>query len=97
MSDTTDVIHMANETAKIIQEANDRYVRLKAAVREVELARSDLIGPTFSSDRVKAVTRRAWPSVLRIGGAVATGGGLSALAADPGAFASLLGVLGIGG
>ncbi len=86
----TTTLEQANATARTLDRAYDEYLELKEAMERVEAARAKLVGSPYGTARVSTVMRRYWPSVLKVGTAVAAGGSLTAFAAGDGAFGGLL-------
>lgn len=86
----TTTLEQANATAQTLDRAYDEYLELKEAMDRVEAARAKLVGSPYSTARIGNVMRKYWPSMLKVGTAVAAGGGLSAIVAGEGAFSGLL-------
>lgn len=86
----TSTLEQANGTARTLDRAYEEYLELKQAMERVEAARAKLVGSPYGTARVSNVVRKYWPSVIKIGTAVAAGGGVSAFVAGEGAFSGLL-------
>lgn len=71
-------------------DAREQYESAVNAMGQLELEREKLTGGSdWNTSRMMDLAKQAWPIALKFGSAVAGGGGIAALLADPGAFESL--------
>lgn len=92
---TTTTINAASVS---MANAREKYELAVQAMALLEAERRLLIGPDWNVNRTVGMIQKYLPIVAKYAAIIASGGGLTALVADPGAFKSLLeGIAGIFG
>lgn len=83
-----------SRAAEAMMEARTLYEQAVEAMKLLEAQRGMLVGTPFNTSKAMGMVQRLLPKVLKIGGMFAGGGGITALMADPGAFAGIISKLG---
>ncbi len=95
-----DIVAQITGATQAMEAARDMYTSALTAMTDLEASRSKLVGSGPTATRVTGLLQKYGPALLKFGTAIAGGGGITALMADPGAFAGILSnlgsVLGIG-
>ncbi len=83
-----------NNLTEIMRHAGELYGEAVKDMKLLEAQREELADMSGVTGRATNTFQRLLPGLVKVGSAIAAGGGVTALMADPGAFTGILRMLG---